>query len=108
VAKPCGGCGQSRRARQALLRGKFVDINSDGASRVTLYGDDPSCELYHGLFQAAYLYVVGARTDKERLFLRQNLVDAVAYSNANGKLPISQLVKPTSLCHDRVVALLGA
>ena len=102
----CGRCGASRRAK---LRGNFRDLKSDGASRITLAGDAADCELYHGVFsRSAQFYVVGAHTPHERLFLRQNMVDAVAYANENGKLSISQLVQGTSLCHDRVVAVIGA
>ncbi len=99
------GCGKNRLAQ---MRGNFVDLKSDGMSMIRLAGDAPNCEPYHGAFTGTYFHVVGADTEFEKIYLRSGRRDAIQYAKDHGNLPISNLVLATSLCHDRVFALLGA
>lgn len=97
-------CGSSRKQ----LTGNFVAPQLNVAGMMPLADALEGCEPYHGAFQGTYFHIVGANTDDERLFLRNNRRDAVAYSKAHGNAPITNLVSARSLCHDRVIALLGA
>ena len=68
-------------------------------------------EPYHGQFTGASVFVIGRGTIHERLFRKAQRDDATIYARDNGNtgetLTIDH-VHGTTLCHDAVVALLGA
>jgi hypothetical protein len=67
----------------------------------------PDCTTpYTGAFRSASIYVVGLGTDQERLFVRAEAQDAVAYARATGQ-PIAHL-PAAQFCQDAMVAFLGA
>lgn len=100
------------------MMGKFVDVptdeyglirlSSDGVTRMASESPDGPCEPYHGAFGGTYLYIVGLHTEHEKLFLRQNRRDAIAYAKERGNLLISNLLLARSFCHDTLVSVLGA
>lgn len=67
----------------------------------------PDCtEKYHGQFQGASVFVVGMGTEKEKLFVRGQKVEAMKYAKAQ-ETSLDH-VHVTSLCHEPVLGLLGA
>lgn len=73
---------------------------------VPLASHEGCAERYHGRFQGASLLVAGRGGPKEKLFIKGQLPDARRYATTN-RVTLDG-IHVTTLCHDAVVALLGA
>jgi hypothetical protein len=102
-----GGCGGHNKLDRTLNTKLYEDLTLDSRSMLTLNGDDQLCEPYHGQFTGTYVYVVGYGTEHERMFLRSLSKQAEQYAATNG-VKVGRLISVRSLCHDRVVAAIGA
>lgn len=82
----------------------WIDVNEYG---VRPMGDDPvNCAPYSGIWPGTTMFLVGYGTEQEQLFIRDRRAEAWQYAKDN-ELTF-QHINVTELCHDRVVALLGA
>lgn len=73
---------------------------------IPLASYDGCHDRYSGRYQGASLLVAGRGGPKEKLFIKGQLPDARKYATTN-RVTLDN-VHVTSLCHDAVVALLGA
>lgn len=88
---------------RALTR-SFPGVNDDG---MTTLQSEPECtEPYDGVFRQATVFIVGYKTEDERLFKRGDRTQALAYAKKN-KLTFDQ-VPARSLCHETMLELLGS
>lgn len=100
----CGGGGTAMSFGYDPTGQAWVDVNAYGVRPI---GDDPeNCGPYQGMFQGTSVFLVGANTDEARVFLRDSRNEAWQYALDN-ELTF-QHVNVTELCHDRMIALLGA
>jgi hypothetical protein len=82
----------------------WIDVNEYGVRPI---GDDAaSCAPYSGMFQGTTVFLVGYGTDLVKIFLRDARAEAWEYAKAN-ELSF-QHINVTELCHERVLAMLGA
>ena len=98
-------CGKSRERR--FSSSDWEDVSFNSRNMVLLSSDSVDCAPYTGAFQGTSVHLVGQGTEYERIFLRRMHKEAVAYATANG-VKVGRLVSVRSLCHDTVVATLGA
>jgi len=82
----------------------WIDVNQYGVRPI---GDDAeSCAPYSGIFPGTTVFLVGYGTDLVQIFVRDRRAEAWEYAKEN-ELTFEH-INVTELCHDRVVALLGA
>lgn len=103
----CGRCGNKVKVDRTLNTALYEDVDINERNLVLLSNDDPTCAGYHGKFQAAAVHVVGQGTEFERIFLRSLYKQAEDYARAYG-VKVGRLISVRSLCHETVVAALGA
>lgn len=104
MTTPCG-CG--KRLRSTNATNVWTDSNFNERSMINLSGDELMCEPYHGQFTGTRVFIAGQGTEHEKTFLKQNKFDAIRYAKEH-KVKLTRQVSVISLCHDRVVAMLGA
>lgn len=93
-------CGQSARTRQAIQT-----RNSGSAGSYPLFAYQGCTSLYTGRWEGFSIYVVARETAEERMFAKNQLVEASVYAR-EVKAQIENL--PTAgLCHEAVVAIYG-
>lgn len=102
----CGSCGGKKVgvARRAPADDIPEPMTND-RGMFPLVGDEYTCEPYHGAYSGTTMFLVGYGTEGERLFSRTLRAAAIKYAREND-LSWAH-VSVTSLCHDRVVSLLG-
>lgn len=103
----CGSCGGNKIG--AARRAPADDIPTPATNDRGMYpliGDTYGCEAYHGPYTGTSLFLVGYGTEQEKLFFRTQKAAATSYARTNS-LSWAH-VSVTSLCHERVVGLLGA
>ena len=106
VAIACGSCGQGRN-RPAGYYEPWGEAAFNERSMIQLGDDELTCQQYHGQFTGTRVFIAGQGTEHEKVFLKQNKLDAVRYAREH-KVKLTRQVSVISLCHDRVVAMLGA
>lgn len=106
--QPCGACGgkkvgAARRAPAPVFEAAAPPSNDRGM--YPFIGEAYDCEAYHGAYLGTTLFLVGYGTPQERLYLRTRRAEAERFARDNN---LSwDHISVRSLCHDRVVELLG-
>ena len=87
-----------------ILRGSSPEQDENGL--VALSSAAECTEPYHGQFTGASVFIVGRGTEHERLFVRGHKMDAMRWAKQHSVT--LDHVHVTNLCHEPVLALLGA
>jgi len=103
----CGSCGgmkvgAARRAAAELI----PEPQTNDRGMYPFIGEPYDCEAYHGAYRATTVFLVGYGTEHEKLFARTLKKDAEKYA-AKHNLSAAH-INVSSLCHDRVIEMLGA
>lgn len=100
-------CGKKREPRSEGT--SALRMSTPSTNNYSLYETStlPNCDTaYYGAYTTSSIYVVGLKTEGERIFKRAEVTDAVAYAKAS-KLMIAHL-PARQFCHEAMVQFLGA
>jgi hypothetical protein len=108
MARQCGSCGGKRAAGvTGTSTVQSSQLKSDEYGLIPLASQPDCTRHYYGQFTGAQVFVVARGTPHEKLFLKGRFKDAIAYMRSHSGATVDR-VRVVDLCHDAVVALLGA